>query len=406
MPRSRQVNAQALSDIPQRRTEWLVPGRVPIGSVTLLAGDPGRGKSLLTASWAAQLTRGEVAGGAGDAVFVSVEDSPSATLRPRLEAAGALVDRIWLPRDEDGDHSLWLPDDMDALRQLVLHRHARLVVIDPISAHLSVKVNSWQDQSVRTALAPLSQLADELQCAVIAVAHLRKSQGGQAIHRIGGSIGFTGLARSVLLLANDPADSDRRVLAHIICNIAQSAPSLAYVIESVTQLSAESEPMDVPRLRFDGESRLTADDLLGPAHDSGPVTEAADFLSGALACGPLPAKVIRADARKAGIALRTLDRAKSVLSVKSERRGGLGGEGGWWWSLTSAVQPGKDANSSAEPAKDANHSAASASKAEASQLSAPKRRDGVLSGEPDGESEQARLSAKWPDSADDFGRSE
>jgi hypothetical protein len=37
---------------------WLWPGRIPLGKLTLIAGDPGEGKSLLTADLAARVSTG------------------------------------------------------------------------------------------------------------------------------------------------------------------------------------------------------------------------------------------------------------------------------------------------------------------------------------------------------------
>ena len=37
-----------LADVLPERLEWLWPGRIPLGKLTLLAGDPGLGKSFLT----------------------------------------------------------------------------------------------------------------------------------------------------------------------------------------------------------------------------------------------------------------------------------------------------------------------------------------------------------------------
>jgi hypothetical protein len=364
MTGKRRLRARRLSDVAVRRMEWLIPDRVPVGTLTLLVGDPGRGKSLLTAEWGAQVTRGDSETGPRDAVFVTAEDSPGATVRPRLEAAGACIERIWMPHDDEGDQSLWLPQDTDALGLLIAERRARLVVIDPLTAHLSSAVNSWQDQSVRTALTPLARLAEKHGCAVVVVAHLRKAPGNQAIHQIGGSIGFPALARSVLVLAQDPVNRDRRILGQIKCNVGKLAPSLSYTVEQVGEQASDGTTVNVPRLRLDGESELTVEELLAPAKDAGPVVEAADFLAGALADGPLPARLIRAEARKAGISNRTLDRAKEMLNVKSHRHGGFGNLGTWRWSLTSSASGPKDAKPSSTNGSGSEALAKRASRAE------------------------------------------
>lgn len=47
------------TDYPAEEVEWLWPGKIPIGKVTLLIGDPGLGKSLIALDAAARVTRGK-----------------------------------------------------------------------------------------------------------------------------------------------------------------------------------------------------------------------------------------------------------------------------------------------------------------------------------------------------------
>ena len=42
-----------LNQITRETLEWLWPGRIPLGKLTLLAGDPGLGKSFVTLDLAA-----------------------------------------------------------------------------------------------------------------------------------------------------------------------------------------------------------------------------------------------------------------------------------------------------------------------------------------------------------------
>jgi hypothetical protein len=94
-------------------------------------------------------------------------------------------------------------------------------------------VNS--DQEVRQALVPLAKLADETGSAIVLVRHLRKA-GGSAIQRGGGSIGIAGQARSVLAVARDPDDSERRLLTVTGGNVGpeSESPTLAFRLVSWT----------------------------------------------------------------------------------------------------------------------------------------------------------------------------
>jgi hypothetical protein len=47
-----------LSTVKARSVSWLWPGRIPLGKLTILDGDPGLGKSVLTLDLAARVSRG------------------------------------------------------------------------------------------------------------------------------------------------------------------------------------------------------------------------------------------------------------------------------------------------------------------------------------------------------------
>ena len=67
-------------------------------------------------------------------------------------------------------------------------------------AFLGATANSFRDQDVRRALAPLARLAETLGAAVIIVRHLTKNSAeGNPLYRGGASIGIIGAARSGLL---------------------------------------------------------------------------------------------------------------------------------------------------------------------------------------------------------------
>ena len=89
-----------VSDVQTRELEPLWPGILWVGKPTLLVGDPGLSKSTLACDVVARVTRG---GGwpcavpatiQGEVLMLSAEDDVADTLRPRLEAAGADVDRV------------------------------------------------------------------------------------------------------------------------------------------------------------------------------------------------------------------------------------------------------------------------------------------------------------------------
>ena len=88
-----------LSTVEPESVRWLWQGYIPLGKVTVLDGDPGLGKSLLTLDLAARVTTGRdmpdgTPGVCGAVVVLSAEDDLADTIRPRLDAAGAIVAQV------------------------------------------------------------------------------------------------------------------------------------------------------------------------------------------------------------------------------------------------------------------------------------------------------------------------
>ena len=151
-----------LSTIRPQPVVWLWTGRLALGKPTILDGDPDRGKSSLALDIAARLTRGEAMPDdehnppqSGGVVLLSAEDGMNDMLRPRLDAAGAVVERIAsLPSIQRGHESrpVELPLDCDYLAETIEEVEAKLVIIDPLIAYLGSRYSANNDQDVRRAL--------------------------------------------------------------------------------------------------------------------------------------------------------------------------------------------------------------------------------------------------------------
>ena len=325
------------SQLTARPVDWLWPGRVPTGGLTVLAGEPGLGKSLLSLWLASRLSRGELGESPATSLLLTAEDSPEHTVLPRLVAAGADLERIaFPPPGRDGlERMIRLPDDIGYLSELVTQAAAKLVVFDPLVAYLPGKVNSWQDQSLRGALAPLAALAQEHGTAVLLIAHLNKGRDADPLRRLGGSIGLGAAARSMLLLTRDPDDPEgatgaRRVLAQAKSNLGLLEPSLAYRIET----SALAGDVKGAHLEPTGTSRLTAAELLAlnEPEARSKLSEAEALLLAELENGPRSVNELRAAAQELGISITTLERAKKRLGGRSVKLD----LDRWAWALPEA----------------------------------------------------------------------
>jgi hypothetical protein len=307
-----------LSDVSPERVQWLWPRRIPLGKITILDGDPGLGKSLITLDVAARVTRNRempdgTPGAAGGVVLASAEDGLADTVRPRLDAAGADVTRVLDLTFTDSDRTrlLQIPNDLARLEEGIRRVGAVLVIIDPVYSFLSGAFNTDKDSQVRQALTPLAKLAERMQVAVILVRHLNKSEQTKAIYRGGGSIGFIGLARSGLLVAKSRA-GEELVLVSTKSNLAPKPPALRYCLKS-----GDGE---WPTVEWLGSSIETADELLAPVMPpprASKTQAAADFLCKQLSAGPVSSKVLEAAAAESGISTKTYQRARELAGVQS-----------------------------------------------------------------------------------------
>jgi hypothetical protein len=140
----------------------------------------------------------------------------------------------------------------------------------------------------------------------------------------------------------------RRVLAPVKCNLAEAPPALAYRIEATAA--------GVPRIAWEGATGHTADGLLSrPVEPEARAArvEAAEFLRAALAAGPRPAREVLAEARAAGLAEKTLRRAKDRLGVRAQRVSETGtaiGSGRWEWALPQGVSQDRSAEGAGQDA--------------------------------------------------------
>jgi len=332
-----------LSGVEPEEVEWLWPSWLALGKLALIDGDPGLGKSATTLDLAARVSAGKVLPDGAECepagvVLLSGEDGLHDTIRPRLDAAGADVSCILslaTVTDENGhDRLLSIPEDIPLIEKGIERVGARLVVVDPLMAFLSGETNSHRDQDVRRALAPLAGLAERTGACVLVVRHLNKAPGNNPLYRGGGSIGIIGAARMAFVVGKDPQDDNRRVLATTKNNLARPPRSLMFTLEE-----AESGAV---RVNWLGESEVSAKDLLATPQDQEHAdarSEAVEFLNDVLADGPMPASDIIRDAEDAGIAEKTLRRAKKHLGVMAYREGEAGkrGAGRWLWKLPVAA---------------------------------------------------------------------
>ena len=215
------------SDVDQKLVDWLWPGRLAAGKQTLVAGDPGVGKSHIGYDIGARITRGIAwpdghVPGVGNFVILSAEDAANDTICPRLEAAGADLSKVYLLQavvEQNGLRRCFsLQRDLEALGNAVAAiGDVSAIMIDPLTAYMG-DIDSHRTTDVRSTLEPFDRFADTYRTAIFAVTHPPKASSGRAIHNFTGSLAFVAAAR-LAFVAIEETETGRSLLLPVKNNL-------------------------------------------------------------------------------------------------------------------------------------------------------------------------------------------
>jgi putative DNA primase/helicase len=339
----RGVRMTCVTQFEPRKVEWLWANRIPLGMITILAGDPKLGKSFVTLALAAAVSRGlplpqsDLPDRPASAILMSAEDDPARTIAPRLVAAGADLSKIHIIESiELANGSEALPSlraDIDAVSAAATRLgDCRLIVIDPVAAYLG-GVDDNRNAALRGVLSPLKSLAERLRAAVVLVSHLTKAPSQCGKHRIVGSIAYLGACRASFLFVPDPRDrSGRRVLmVDNGGNAAPLAPTLAYTIEDSSGRGPQVIWSDEPVTIGVDEALRPRRQLPAKRHDS-ESTECQRWLRETLAAasGRMLATEVRRAGKEAGFPWRTIQHARTRVRATKAREGFGPGSKVYW----------------------------------------------------------------------------
>jgi putative DNA primase/helicase len=321
VPLKRRLITHRASDVQPEKLIWVWPGRIPEGKLVLLGGPPGLGKSQLTAFMAATISNGgdwpcsEGSTAVGNVIFMSAEDGIEDTIVPRLIAAGANLDRVYIVAsatkpDGTGRKTFSLKTDVDLLEAKANQiRDVRLIVVDPISAYMGGSDGNGNVET-REVLEPLAEMANRLHIAVVAVTHLNKGGGGggnqTALNRFSGSIAFIAAARAAFAVLEDPENDERRFLLQAKNNLGPKCKGLVFRMEqrvvSEGIVSSNIIFYENEQVSQSIDEALTASENRGG--DGSQTTgkeDVAEFLTEVLGAGPVDVLEVERQARLAGL---------------------------------------------------------------------------------------------------------
>jgi len=338
---ARIVKIRCGADIKPLAVDWLWPGWLPAGKLTILAGAAGTGKTTLALGLGAVVTTGgrwpDAAASTkrGNVLVWSSEDVADDTLVPRLIASGADLSRCHFIEGivQHGESVPFDPSqDIPELHRAVERiGGAALLIIDPIVSAVAGDMHRAND--VRRSLQAVVDFAEAHSCAVIGITHFAKGGAGKAPQdRVIGSQAFGALARMVLITAKEEGSS-RRVLARAKSNIAPDDGGVAYSIDLVTIGGGIAATYAV----WDGVIEGTAREILGNVEideesDGGARDDLEQMLIDIItdAGGSMTTKALMAEVRDSGHSWDTAKRLKKSMGIES-RKLSMGGP--WMWFL-------------------------------------------------------------------------
>jgi len=297
---------------------------VPLAGLTLLAGDPARGKSTLLAHLIAGMTSPR-ADSPRDiqprphVLLVSGEEDWATATLPRLLEAGADPGRvIRLNRKTRPGGRITVAELCDEAPALCSAHNVGLIVLDPLAA-CAPGDSDWNVEGpARVALDALQGLAELTRAAVIVSRNTNKNRTGALLDRITGSAAFRDVPRSVLFVLADPLTSGRYILCQPKSSIGEPGEPISYELYRAKGI--------VPMWRELGKSALSAEELGDAPSIGGERLEwqaAHELLRGMIGNSECEARKLLKAAADIGIGKSKLWRAANELGI-GRRRVGFG----------------------------------------------------------------------------------
>lgn len=338
-----------MNDVVEDEIEWVWPEKIARGELCIIAGEPGASKTMVAVDLAARVSiGGNVPLGdepicKGNVVFLTSENDPAKVLRPRLVAAGADLNKVFLISssltevDEKGKTKkkhVALAEDAEKIGKIMGEiDDVVLLIIDPISEYMGKK-DANNNADVRDMLATLTDHVRSHNVAILAIAHFnKKTEVTSASSRINGSIGFAGAARTAFAVGKvvkseeeEDDGQEEKFFSMVKNNLSADKGGYIYTVESYNYYKSGKQ-IKTARIEWLRLMDEEADAMLAKSSGRGrpPAisNKCKEWLESYLLSRPDGAKrheVIN-DGARFGFSPATIDRVKESLLITKE--GGL-----------------------------------------------------------------------------------
>ncbi len=237
-----------LTDFEEEEAEWLIPGWIPKGQITLIAADGGIGKTTLWVNIIASISSGQACildppGHTREPMkiaFCTTEDSVRKKLRKKLRETGANMDNI-ITMDLSADKNGALKDfkfgspEMD---RFIRHFKPVACVFDPLQGFVPPRVNMGSRNEMRDCMAPLIVLGEDVETTFLVICHTNKRKGAYGRDRVSDSSDLWDIARSVIM-AGYTEDQGIRYLSNEKNNYTKLQETILFSINTAGQIVRE-----------------------------------------------------------------------------------------------------------------------------------------------------------------------
>lgn len=246
-----------LQDVHGEDTQWLVPGLIPLGEISLLGADGGTGKGIWQAQLIAYVTTGNTSSffptppaQTGKVLILAGEDDPSKVLKGRIMAAGADMSRVLVVTSDEyyiqTGKQLCIKDK--ALSDFVDTSEPILLILDPLQSFLASDVEMASRNQMRGATLPLKGISVQHNLSSLIAMHTNKKQGVSGRARLADSSDIWDIARSVLMMGRD-RNTGQIYISNEKNSYAKEAQTVLMHIEDTTV-----DGLKTARAVFDGYS--------------------------------------------------------------------------------------------------------------------------------------------------------
>ena len=193
-----------LANIQPQPVEWLWQHRLAAGTLAMLSGKPGSGKTWVALAIAAALTRGRDPFTGEElkpatVLYASAEHPAAQVIQPRFAGLRGDPAGLVILRRAVSANSMSSPDS--ALRDLehaLEKTQAHLVILDPWDELCEADLD--RASQTRPLLDRLARLAELHRCCILLIRHLAKPTAGRPAHRGRSSIEYSAAIRTEFLV--------------------------------------------------------------------------------------------------------------------------------------------------------------------------------------------------------------